>query len=644
MTTDEIIGRIEAATKLNDIPALQRWLRELHNKVEKEGRPVGSAAALRLVQALGGVDLPVVGDGPDPYKVAAAVKEAARATPVNTAALASSWAIFKRLLGDPTVHIENSEVLEVMQALRNAKEFERLADAGEQSIGRIPEDARVRLLYGQALIDLGKVHAGLEMVRAVLSLPGVRPAERDEAHGLMGRAYKQLYVESVRSANASRSLRTRFKPELARAIQHYALAYDTSKAASNHWHGVNMIALMMLARQDGHDDLATFEGIAPETLAKRMVDALSPMAESADNWTLASLGEASLALGDFQGAKHWYGQFGHHPHSTAFHAASASRQLEQVWRLTPSHGGAGPLFAVLKAAEIGNPNGRFELPADGLRDIQKFADTAEARNYRESMVAGGKFVKLAELQVVVRRAAAVVAIQGPFGGTIGTGFLVEGRSLNPSLGSDLFMVTNAHVLSDTPSETTLLPGKARLVLEGANDVRLTCENKLEFESPPDVHDTAIVRITGGPGGVCEPLALADPNEVVRPAKQHDGSDGSAVSVIGYPLGGPLSLSRVIGANGWVVDHGPRTPGAVDPKYLHYVAPTEPGNSGSPVFETDTWRVIGLHHAGFDQYEGRPRLNGQAGNSFANEGICIQSIRSAIKDQLGGGRKKGLFGA
>src|SRR6185436_19776872 len=31
--------------------------------------------------------------------------------------------------------------------------------------------------------------------------------------------------------------------------------------------------------------------------------------------------------------------------------------------------------------------------------------------------------------------------------------------------------------------------------------------------------------------------------------------------------------------------------------LHYRTPTEPGNSGSPVFEHEDWRVVALHHRG-----------------------------------------------
>lgn len=62
--------------------------------------------------------------------------------------------------------------------------------------------------------------------------------------------------------------------------------------------------------------------------------------------------------------------------------------------------------------------------------------------------------------------------------------------------------------------------------------------------------------------------------------------------------------------------------------LHYRTPTEPGNSGSPVFESERWRVVALHHGGGSNV---PSLDGVDGTYEANEGIAIRAIRKRIQN-------------
>ena len=90
---------------------------------------------------------------------------------------------------------------------------------------------------------------------------------------------------------------------------------------------------------------------------------------------------------------------------------------------------------------------------------------------------------------------------------------------------------------------------------------------------------------------------------------------SRVYIIGHPGGKSLHLSindnDMLGCND---------------RLLHYKAPTEPGSSGSPVFEALDWRVVALHHAG-GTFE---RLDGTTPPYEANEGISIRAIRDAIR--------------
>ena len=101
-----------------------------------------------------------------------------------------------------------------------------------------------------------------------------------------------------------------------------------------------------------------------------------------------------------------------------------------------------------------------------------------------------------------------------------------------------------------------------------------------------------------------------------------------VYIIGYPGGRELSFSFQDNA---LIDHEgppggqPQTPGVWR---VHYFAPTEGGNSGSPVFEDSGWRVIALHHSGGNF--GMPRLNGVAGTYAANEGLAMARIVEAVR--------------
>lgn len=62
-------------------------------------------------------------------------------------------------------------------------------------------------------------------------------------------------------------------------------------------------------------------------------------------------------------------------------------------------------------------------------------------------------------------------------------------------------------------------------------------------------------------------------------------------------------------------------------FLHYVADTEEGSSGSPVFN-DQWEVIALHHWGGPSMESGP--DGSELNKEVNEGIRISQIVSKLR--------------
>ncbi len=99
-----------------------------------------------------------------------------------------------------------------------------------------------------------------------------------------------------------------------------------------------------------------------------------------------------------------------------------------------------------------------------------------------------------------------------------------------------------------------------------------------------------------------------------------------VSIIQHPKGGPKQLA--IRENQLV---------ARLENFLHYLTDTEPGSSGSPVFN-DQWEVVALHHSGV------PKRDAQ-GNILAwvaNEGVRISRIIHNLKGRRLSGHQAGLL--
>jgi V8-like Glu-specific endopeptidase len=132
--------------------------------------------------------------------------------------------------------------------------------------------------------------------------------------------------------------------------------------------------------------------------------------------------------------------------------------------------------------------------------------------------------------------------------------------------------------------------------------------KILFTSPPGALDVTIATLEKRPT-VKSSLTLA----VNLPA----ANSKQKVFIIGHPSGGGLVFSL---NDNELLDHGDPTDFRV-----HYRTPTEPGSSGSPVFN-GLWELIALHHAGDALME---RIHGP-GKYQANEGIAFRHIGPAIK--------------
>jgi V8-like Glu-specific endopeptidase len=174
-------------------------------------------------------------------------------------------------------------------------------------------------------------------------------------------------------------------------------------------------------------------------------------------------------------------------------------------------------------------------------------------------------------------------------GAVGTGFL---------LATDL-LITNNHVISDTvTAEETAIEFNYQKTWEG----QLEAVQRYQFDTKRFLtnHDLdyTIVGVAGNPGQL---FGFVDVSSRAAP------SVNDFVSIIQHPLGGPKQISFT-----------DNKVSAVFGVRLQYATDTEPGSSGSPVFN-QAWQLVGLHHAGGG-------LAGPDGKKFfTNEGIVISAI-------------------
>ncbi|MEU6525876.1 trypsin-like peptidase domain-containing protein [Streptomyces sp. NPDC046924] len=197
---------------------------------------------------------------------------------------------------------------------------------------------------------------------------------------------------------------------------------------------------------------------------------------------------------------------------------------------------------------------------------------------------------------------------------IGTGFLVS-----PSL-----LMTNHHVLPDAEAARHCF-----VEFDAQVTVDNTPQPPTRLEFAPDGFFTADKRLDFA-------LVLVSPGPDLRPPGEAFGWHrlsaqrgklviGEPVNIIGHPMGRLKEIAVRDNALQVRLDD-----------FLHYRTDTEPGNSGSPVFN-DQWEVIALHHSGVPRTDeqgrllrrdGRVRQPGDGDDTIdwvSNEGVRISSV-------------------
>lgn len=560
---------------------------------------------------------------------------------------ARAQALLKTLHSSPSARAVD-EARALVLPLRNLRDFELMGRLAEALCRIDPADARTRRLYAQGLIETGSATAAIDMLRQLLLKLPKQHEEAVEAWGLLGRAYKQIFFDAADARSAGARL------ALTAAVDAYRQPYRADPK-KNTWHGVNLLALVSRARREGWTEIAP--RLDPGKLAAQLLANLHAVPVNArDEWYLPTLAEVTLGLGlstgDLGAVESLLREYLGAQDVQAFQVASTLRQFTEVWGLeqlttrTPGvklQGAAAVqrargLVDVLRARLLQLPGGELALPA--LQVSQPSAATGGKATSRSRAAAPRAApVDHGQLEAIlgvdgpqtfawwragVDAARSVAVVRQRLGKRLGSGFLVRGGDFGLSPADERLLLTNFHVVNANGAAPGIRPEEAEVVFEADDPGKAYAVHSLVWTSPVDQHDASLLRLQGLPDGI----PALSVSSLLPTLPGADEKKRPRVYIIGYPGGRELSFSF---QDNELLDHEgplagrPQIPGVVR---VHYHAPTEGGNSGSPVFEDLGWKVIALHHKGGKF--GMPRLNGQSGTYAANEGLAMVSLVAAVR--------------
>ena len=278
----------------------------------------------------------------------------------------------------------------------------------------------------------------------------------------------------------------------------------------------------------------------------------------------------------------------------------------------------------LEARRVENLLASGESDGDVARDASAIG--AEVNRNFEAIVGMSQIMSTNFLERGSRASRSVGRIvTGPRRTPDGTGFLVS-RNL---------LITNAHVIADADDALDHIvqfnysaPGS------GANITPVEFRfqpHRLFLHSPPNELDYALIAVEPSNAAGAE-LQEFGWNTLTPRADEIDVGD--RVNIVHHPGGSPKRVSL---RQNFVA------PSTED--FLHYMTDTEPGSSGSPVFD-DEWQVVALHHASLtidDEQEAQlyrdalaalPAEHAPTNQPVViNEGARVGSLIDALRDAV-----------
>lgn len=502
----------------------------------------------------------------------------------------------------------------ILQLLRNKRMFDTMQKVADALIFTERHSLKIYRQYAQSLIDSGDYSAALAVLNNLISdtkntMPDNQEAKAEsiEAEGLIGRLYKQLYVDASKLGSFNGAF-------LRKALQSYYTVY-IADPRSFLWHGINVVALLYRAKQDGiaADGYPSYRELAEKILA---VVEEKDTEKKAETWDYATAAEACIALGQTKDAERWIASYAADRYCDAFELASTLRQFEELWKLDAETDIGKKVLAILRSQLLKREGGGIVLQADEIKRLKE-DDLSLEKNFGNNI-----FIDFQSYKKGYTCCESVARIGRITQKGDGTGFLLNRRELNPNADDKLVLITNAHVISTDPSVRAVFgaldPAEAIIIFEALNRNEEFRVGEVLFQSPPQELDVTIISFRSDEMDrlkkLVKDVTLYKLSPVLPVAGGNPLTD-PRLYVIGHPKGGPLQFSMQ--DNLLLDSESPR---------LHYRTPTEGGSSGSPVFNQQ-WELVALHHAGKKDMK---KLNGKEGAYEANEGIWMQSIKKAFE--------------
>jgi V8-like Glu-specific endopeptidase len=487
----------------------------------------------------------------------------------------------------------------ILELLRGHRRYDALSGVIDALLSQGVRDAVVRRLYGQIQIEQGYPAAALITLTALADSPATPESERVEVRGSLGRSYKELYLHTIDQERRADYLR--------RALSAYIEAYREDR--SRYWSGVNAVALLARAAAEGTPlpDVPN-PGEECRDLAGEVLDTVTSEAFARDSWAQATAVESYVAVGDNDQAARQLERYLVLSNPNAFALNSLLRQLLEIWNLDTDSPPGSTLLPQLRSELLKKTGGVVlveprDVRAERLERLSKSP-------YLEKVLGDTRYQTLTWYIRGLDRCRSVARIETENQDGLGTGFLVRGTDLHPDLPKTV-LITNGHVIpegldADAAVVAFHAPSEAH---HGPQRFRVRRQWWYASSTAPNV-DTTLLELHGLPADVT-------PVPIARMAPALNPGSAPRAYVIGHPRGleqpqFSLQDNRILGMN---------------ESRLHYRSPTEPGSSGSPVFDKN-WDLIALHHAGSMEMT---RLDGQPGLYAANEGILTSAIIDALRE-------------